>query len=398
MALSAAERQRRRRAKVAQVTALVRREALQREAERVRALTVQSHVTEDQFEPDILRKSGIKKLKCKAVPPVSSHQPEKPSRKLPHPRRSAATGNDGTTGIGPGSSPRLHPLAAAEGLPSGQSPQTHDELPPTAEPVALASGALTPCLSKPADAAAGIENVQGARQATPQVSESLVTTSSRSLLKHSQAIPASMPSARPLPQMPTAAAPRLGEPAAFSRSLLKNRQATLKPSVCPVQLVATPEPLAVSLLKPQPTTFLSTCAVRPLQLLLTQATFQAPSVQGSTVADMQAQIDHLKRELSSSQRRVKALAKQNMNLVQGSQLASASAAECASSKTWVLPSVGKCDSQTQCVVPLMFKSSQTTSRIKFKSVEVQTPSVRKIAGPWVESASTAVFGSSQTGT
>lgn len=88
-----------------------------------------------------------------------------------------------------------------------------------------------------------------------------------------------------------------------------------------------------------------------------------------------------------------------MFLVLGSRMESASAAECASSKTWASLSLGKCDSQTQCVVPLMFKSSQATSRIKFESAEVQTRSVRKIiAGSWVESASAADCGSSKTRT
>ncbi|KAK8763257.1 hypothetical protein V5799_034134, partial [Amblyomma americanum] len=44
------------------------------------------HFTEDQFEPIILRKLGIKKLKCTAVLSIFSHRPAKLPRKPPHPR------------------------------------------------------------------------------------------------------------------------------------------------------------------------------------------------------------------------------------------------------------------------------------------------------------------------
>ncbi|XP_077533871.1 uncharacterized protein LOC144145909 isoform X2 [Haemaphysalis longicornis] len=58
-----------------------------------------------------------------------------------------------------------------------------------------------------------------------------------------------------------------------------------------------------------------------------------------------------------------------------SRVKSASAAQCASSKTWPSLSAGKCDSQAQCVVPLMFKSSQTKTVLI--SAEVQTRATRK---------------------
>ncbi|XP_077533876.1 uncharacterized protein LOC144145912 [Haemaphysalis longicornis] len=78
---------------------------------------------------------------------------------------------------------------------------------------------------------------------------------------------------------------------------------------------------------------------------------------------------------------------------------SSSAAECASSKTLASLVAGKCDSHAQCVVPLMFKSSQATSRTTFKSVEVQTMALTKIlAVPQVASASAADCGSSKTRT
>ncbi|XP_077533858.1 uncharacterized protein LOC144145901 [Haemaphysalis longicornis] len=76
---------------------------------------------------------------------------------------------------------------------------------------------------------------------------------------------------------------------------------------------------------------------------------------------------------------------------------SASAAECARSKTWPSSSVQKCDSQTQCVVPLMFKSSQATLKIVFKNVEVQTRVTRKInAGTRMGSLSLADCGTCRT--
>ncbi|KAH9382813.1 hypothetical protein HPB48_023375 [Haemaphysalis longicornis] len=93
----------------------------------------ESHFTEDQFEPNILRKFGIKKLRSTAVPSIFSHRPEKPSRKLPHPRSSAEVGSAG-------------------------------------KPVALPTDVLLMPASKPADDAASIENVQVATQATSQLS------------------------------------------------------------------------------------------------------------------------------------------------------------------------------------------------------------------------------------
>lgn len=85
-----------------------------------------------------------------------------------------------------------------------------------------------------------------------------------------------------------------------------------------------------------------------------------------------------------------------------SRVKSASAAECASSETWPSLSAGKSDSQAQCVVPLMFKSSQATVKTVLKSAEVQTPAARKItAGGWnrlgVVSVFTSDCGTSQTG-
>lgn len=77
----------------------------------------------------------------------------------------------------------------------------------------------------------------------------------------------------------------------------------------------------------------------------------------------------------------------------GSQAKSASAVECASSKTWPLPSAEKCNSQTQCVVPLMFKSAQATLKAVFKNVEVQTRVTRRInAGTRMGSLSSADCG------
>ncbi|XP_077533862.1 uncharacterized protein LOC144145904 isoform X2 [Haemaphysalis longicornis] len=76
---------------------------------------------------------------------------------------------------------------------------------------------------------------------------------------------------------------------------------------------------------------------------------------------------------------------------------SASAAECASSKTRPSLSAGKCDSQTQCVVPLMFKSSQAALKTALISVQVQTPAAVKIvAGTCKESVSASECGSSKT--
>ncbi|XP_077507897.1 peroxynitrite isomerase THAP4-like, partial [Amblyomma americanum] len=43
------------------------------------------HFTADQFEPPILLKHGIKKLKPTAVPSLFCHQPHKTGRKLPVP-------------------------------------------------------------------------------------------------------------------------------------------------------------------------------------------------------------------------------------------------------------------------------------------------------------------------
>lgn len=85
--------------------------------------------------------------------------------------------------------------------------------------------------------------------------------------------------------------------------------------------------------------------------------------------------------------------------VQCSRVESASAAECASSKTFASLLEGKCDSQTQCVVPLMFKASQATSKTTFRSVEVQTRAIVKILSvSQMKSASAADCGSSKTRT
>lgn len=82
-----------------------------------------------------------------------------------------------------------------------------------------------------------------------------------------------------------------------------------------------------------------------------------------------------------------------------SRVESASAAECASSKTFASLLEGKCDSQTQCVVPLMFKASQATSKTTFRSVEVQTRAIVKILSvSQMKSASAADCGSSKTRT
>lgn len=84
-----------------------------------------------------------------------------------------------------------------------------------------------------------------------------------------------------------------------------------------------------------------------------------------------------------------------------SRVKSASAAQCASSKTWPSLSAGKCDSQAQCVVPLMFKSSQTKTVLI--SAEVQTRATRKkpAAGlrnrPGAESVSASDSGTRKTG-
>ncbi|KAH9367107.1 hypothetical protein HPB48_021718 [Haemaphysalis longicornis] len=55
----------------------------------------ESHFTEDQFEPSILWKFGIKKLRSTPVPSALNHRPEKSPRKLPHCRSSAAGGSAG---------------------------------------------------------------------------------------------------------------------------------------------------------------------------------------------------------------------------------------------------------------------------------------------------------------
>lgn len=57
---------------------------------------------------------------------------------------------------------------------------------------------------------------------------------------------------------------------------------------------------------------------------------------------------------------------------------SVSAADCASSKTWPSLSDGKCDSQTQCLVPLMFKASQATLKTPVRSFQVQTRAAERI--------------------
>lgn len=56
----------------------------------------------------------------------------------------------------------------------------------------------------------------------------------------------------------------------------------------------------------------------------------------------------------------------------GTRMGSLSSADCGTCRTRPSLSAGKRDSQTQCVVPFMFKPSQTNLRTKFTSVEVQT--------------------------
>ncbi|XP_077533874.1 uncharacterized protein LOC144145909 isoform X4 [Haemaphysalis longicornis] len=58
---------------------------------------------------------------------------------------------------------------------------------------------------------------------------------------------------------------------------------------------------------------------------------------------------------------------------------SVSASDSGTRKTGVRSlTAGKCDSETQCVVLLTFKSSQAALRAKLRSVEVQTEDTRKM--------------------